>query len=115
MCRARSANRASTVWRKVAVSTLAYSIFFTEIFSVDPVQAGAAFFAGDAGHPVDQPAEVVLQGRVGDGRGQADGERQGEDIGLADPVAGQFVGVVGIPVAAPGVVIKRAGPAGGRA
>lgn len=72
-----------------------------------PVQATVAFIAGYAGHPVDQSAEVVLQGWVRDGRSQPHGERQGQDIGLTDPVAGQLVGVVGIVVSAPGVVIEK--------
>jgi hypothetical protein len=78
---------------------------FHRDFLGHPVQAGVAVSAGYAGHPVDQPAEFVLQGRIRNGRGQPDGECQGQDIGLTDPVAGQFVGVVGISVSAPGVDI----------
>jgi hypothetical protein len=74
-----------------------------------PVQAGFTLFAGSSGHPVDQPAEIVFQGRVGDGRGQADGEGQGQDIGLADPVAGDLEGIVGVAVALFAEVIDQRG------
>lgn len=75
---------------------------------VDLLQAVGFALAGHIGHPVDQPAEVVLQGRVGDGRGQADGERQGQDVGLADPVAGDLVGGVGVAEAvAPAIEFER--------
>lgn len=83
-----------------------FDVFYRDFLGY-PVQASAAVSAGYAGHPVDQPAELVLQGRVRDGRGQPDGEGQGKDIGLTDPVAGQFVGVVGISESAPGVVIEK--------
>ncbi len=32
-----------------------------------PVQAGYPLITGRAGYPVDQAAEIVFQGRVGDG------------------------------------------------
>ena len=75
---------------------------------VDLLQAVLLVVAGHPGHPVDQPAEIVLQRRIGDGRGQADGERQGQDVGLADPVAGDFEGGDGVaePIA-PAIEFER--------
>lgn len=73
-------------------------------FSIDLLQAGPVVGAGHAGHPVDQAAEIVLQRRIGDGRGQADGKRQGQDVGLADPVAGDFEGGVGVAKAVAGTI-----------
>lgn len=73
------------------------------------LQAGLLVFAGDAGHPVDHPAQVIFQGRVGDGRGETDGKRQGEDVGFADPMAGDFIGGIGIAKAAARAVIGEWG------
>ena len=75
----------------------------------DPVQAGFPLCAGSPGHPVNQATEVVFQGRVGDGGGQADGEGQGQDIGLADPVAGDLEAVIDVMVAFPVVVVDQRG------
>ena len=63
---------------------------------VDLLQAVLLVSSGRPGYPVDQPAEIVLQRRIGDSRGQADGERQGQDVSFADPVAGNFEGGVGV-------------------
>jgi len=83
-----------------------FDIFHRHL-AVDLLQAGAAVFAGNAGDPVDKVAEIVLEGRIGDGRGQADGKRQGEDIGLADPVAGKLVGPVRVRVAAAAAIVLQ--------
>ena len=74
-----------------------------------PVQAGFSLLPARSGHPVDQAAEIVFEGRVGDGRGQADGKGQGQDVGLADPVAGDFEGVVGIAIALLVIVVDQRG------